>query len=295
MKLITWNVQWCRGCDGRVDPARIARVCREWADFDVLCVQEVARGFDSGLEGSHGEDQFRLLAEALPGYTLVEGIGTDREPNTAGGRRRQFGNAIFSRLPVREAFRHLLPRPADPGKPGMQRVAVEITIRLQSHDWRVLTSHLEYYSAPQRQAQVERLRDLQAEAAALSVAHPGQRRADHVDTPFEPHPRPASAILTGDFNFRPDAPEYARIQAPIDPVRDGQVPAFRDAWRIARPGVPHAATVGVHDKAQWPGEPFCFDFIFVTEDLAARVQRVEVLAGTDASDHQPMLIELDAD
>ena len=25
MKLITWNIQWCLGVDGRVDPGRIGR------------------------------------------------------------------------------------------------------------------------------------------------------------------------------------------------------------------------------------------------------------------------------
>jgi endonuclease/exonuclease/phosphatase family metal-dependent hydrolase len=288
MKIITWNIQWCRGCDGRVDPARIARTCREMADFDVLCLQEVARGFDSGLEGSRGEDQFRLLAEALPGYTLVEGIATDRAAHSVGGPRRQFGNAIFSRMPVLQAFRHLLPWPADPASPSMQRVAVEIIIRSPGHDLRVTTTHLEYYSPPQRAAQVERLRALQAEAAGHAQVRPAQRRADHVDTPFEPGARPASAILTADFNFLPSDPSYARLQAPID----ADVPAYRDAWAAAHPGVAHAPTVGVHDKEQWPGDPFCFDFIFVTEDLVSRVEAVEVTSVTDASDHQPVLLQL---
>ncbi len=77
MQLISWNVQWCRGSDGKVDPGRIARVARGMADFDVLCLQEVARNFPA-LGGSSGEDQFQLLSEALPGYTLVEGIAVDR-------------------------------------------------------------------------------------------------------------------------------------------------------------------------------------------------------------------------
>ncbi len=296
MKLITWNIQWCRGCDGRVDPARIARTCRDMADFDVLCVQEVARGFDSGLEGSRGEDQFRLLAEALPEYTLIEGIATDRAAHTASGPRRQFGNAVFSRLPVLQAHRHLLPWPADAKQPSMQRVAVEIIIRLQSKELRVTTTHLEYYSTMQRAAQVERLRDLQAEAAGHSRVRPAQRRSDHIDSPFEARARPASAILTADFNFLPSDPSYARLQAPISSmsgaVGDPGVPAYRDAWALAHPGVVHAPTVGVHDKEQWPGDPFCFDFIFVTEDLAPRVDSVTVNALTDASDHQPVLLQL---
>ena len=55
MKLITWNIQWCRGCDGRVDPARIARVARETTDFDALCLQEVASNY-ADLSGS-GKNQ----------------------------------------------------------------------------------------------------------------------------------------------------------------------------------------------------------------------------------------------
>ena len=45
MKLITWNVQWCRGVDGRVDPARIVAEAKRLADFDVLCLQEIADNF----------------------------------------------------------------------------------------------------------------------------------------------------------------------------------------------------------------------------------------------------------
>ena len=43
MKLLSWNVQWCRGMDGKVDPARIAAYLKE-ADADVACFQEVAAG-----------------------------------------------------------------------------------------------------------------------------------------------------------------------------------------------------------------------------------------------------------
>ena len=65
MKLLSWNIQWCRGVDGRVDPERIAREVRAMADADVICLQEVARGFDT-LAGSQGEDQFTLLARPSP-------------------------------------------------------------------------------------------------------------------------------------------------------------------------------------------------------------------------------------
>src|SRR5262245_66649687 len=76
MKLISWNVQWCRGCDGRVNPARISKVIKEMADVDVVCLQEVARNFPC-LPGSAGENQFETLAGLFPDYTVVKGVAID--------------------------------------------------------------------------------------------------------------------------------------------------------------------------------------------------------------------------
>ena len=313
--LITWNIQWGRGCDRRVDLRRIVDTARALSDFDVLCLQEVARNFP-GLPGTLGEDQFRLLAELLPGYAAVEGIGTDVQASSgtpasskqgpaergagtrlrdataelavvppSDGARSQFGNMVLTRLPVLQAFRHLLPWPADPEVPSMQRVAVETVLQAPWGPLRVTTTHLEYYSARQRAAQVERLRELQAEAAAHAQDVGHARKAGG---PFENAVRPAAGILTADFNFRPDDPLYARLQAPFADA----TPRYVDCWRIAHPGAPHAATLGVFDREQWP-EPFACDFIFVTEDLAHRVREVRVNSDTDASDHQPVLLSLD--
>jgi endonuclease/exonuclease/phosphatase family metal-dependent hydrolase len=279
--LITWNIQWGRGCDGRVDLQRIIRTARAMADFDVLCVQEVARNFPD-LPGSNGGDQFRLLAELMPGYAAIEGAGTDvRAPD---GTRSQFGNMILTRLPVLQAFRHLLPWPSEPAVPSMQRVAVEVVLQVPWGLMRVTTTHLEYYSARQRTAQIERLRDLQAEAAAHAQDIDHSRKEGG---PFQNAARPASGILTADFNFQPDDPLYARLQ---EPYADA-TPCYVDSWRIRHPGRPHAATIGVFDREQWP-EPFACDFVFVTEDLADRVREVRVNDDTDASDHQPVLLSL---
>jgi endonuclease/exonuclease/phosphatase family metal-dependent hydrolase len=182
-------------------------------------------------------------------------------------------------------FRHLLPWPADASVPNMQRAAVEAVVQTRSGPLRVTTTHLEYYSAKQRAAQVERLREVQAEAAG----HANEPvRPEKEGSPFAPAPRPACGVLTGDFNFRPEDPLHARMQAPIA----AGVPAYRDAWEVRHPGRPHDPTLGVFDKEQWPQPPFCCDFIFVTEDIAARVEQVVVDASTDASDHQPVLLVL---
>lgn len=93
----------------------------------------------------------------------------------------------------------------------------------------------------------------------------------------------------GDFNFKPDAPERIRLMS----ARDARTQPYRDAWEALHPGVPHPPTVGVHDRVQWPGPPFTCDFVFVSADLAARVRAVQVDLASDASDHQPVLLQLD--
>ncbi|HEY3564986.1 MAG TPA: endonuclease, partial [Casimicrobiaceae bacterium] len=68
MVVITWNVQWCRGVDGNVDPARIVSEANRLADFDVLCLQEIADNFPAPrLAGNSGENQFEAFARLLPG------------------------------------------------------------------------------------------------------------------------------------------------------------------------------------------------------------------------------------
>lgn len=282
MKLITWNIQWGRGADGRVDLDRIVAHAQRFADFDVLCVQEVSAGHHQ-LPGCDGSDQFEQLAMRLPGYEPVAGVATD--VLGAAGNRRRFGNMLLSRLPVRQVFRHLLPWPAEDGIMSMQRVAVEATIETSLGVLRVTTTHLEYYSASQRAAQIDRLRELHREAVAHArVVRPGT--AAH--GAFEPLPRAAAAVLVGDFNFKPDDLDHARLLAPMDP----DTPAYCDAWELAHPGRPHEPTVGLHDKEQWPGLPNTFDFVCVSTDIAGRVREVRVDKTTDASDHQPMLLEL---
>src|SRR3954467_10916050 len=111
MRIVSWNVQWCRGVDGTVDPLRIASELRRIADPDVACLQEVASGFPD-LPGSRGEDQPESLARELAQHEPVFGWGVD-VPGPARSRKR-FGNMILSRLPVGRVLRHSLPWPPAP-------------------------------------------------------------------------------------------------------------------------------------------------------------------------------------
>ncbi len=281
MKLLSWNIQWGRGLDGRVDLARTLRTIHELGDFDVICLQEVAANFP-GLPGSHGEDEIAELSAGLPGYTAIYGAATD-VPDGRGGRS-QFGNAIFSRLPVGQVWRHLLPWPAERDVPSMQRVLVEAVVDADVGPLRVLTTHLEYYSQRQRQIQVDAIRNLHADACAMATRAP---LAEEQGGSFEVFPRPAEALLCGDMNFPATAPERARILAPF---AAGE-PGFRDAWEVLHPGEPHAPTVGIH-PVDFVDRPECFDFVFVTTGLAARLRSHGIDARTEASDHQPVWVDL---
>jgi len=281
MKLISWNIQWCRGCDGRVDPRRIVAHASALADFDVLCLQEVAANFP-GLDGSRGENQFQILARLLPGYAAIPGAAVDVA--APGGARRAFGEMILSRYPVAQVLRFQLPWPADPGATSMPRMMLEATIETPLGPIRVMNTHLEYYSGLQRAAQVEAIRARHAEACGHARR---DRSFDDSDSPFRSCAQTRSAILVGDFNFRPEDALHARMRAPFD---DGSS-ALLDAWQRLHPGEPHPRTIGVHDREQWP-EPYTSDFVFVSGDLAPRLRAVAVDPETQASDHQPMVVEL---
>ena len=192
---------------------------------------------------------------------------------------------ILSRLPVRQVYRYQLPYPCDPGVPGMPRVAIEAVVSTASDDLRVITTHLEYYSAKQRMAQVDALRAIYAEGHAYA------RDAQATKTdggPFQTFVRPRATVITGDCNFEPASPEHRRM---LEPLGDG-TPPLRDAWDVVHPGEPHPSTFKIYEKKS-PDEPelHC-DFIFVGEELRARVRDIRVDGQTQASDHQPVILTL---
>lgn len=281
--VLSWNIQWGRGLDGRVDVARIAGEIRRIGEFDVICLQEVAVNFP-GLPGNDARDQVAELAALLPGYTPIYAPATD-VPDGEGGRK-QFGNAIFSRLPVGQVWRHVLPWPVDAGVPNMQRVLLEAVVQAEFGALRVMTTHLEYYSALQRAAQIDAIRQLHAEACAH--ARTPRLGKGEAGGSFEVYARPASALLCGDLNFPATAPERARLLAPF---ADG-TPALLDSWEVLHPAEPHAPSVGIH-PVDFVDAPACFDFVMITEDLAPRLRAQGIDARSMASDHQPVWVELE--
>ena len=276
MRLLTWNVQWCRGLDGVVDPARIAREARRLADPDVLCLQEVSVGFIT-LPGSHGENQVDALRAALPGYQVFYAAAVDVP--RADGARQRFGNLIASRFPVGRVQRHALPWPPATA-PSMPRAALEAVVEAPLGALRIVSTHLEYFSSGHRAAQIERLRELHSEANLETVS-------EEDEGPFLPFPRPQSAMVCGDFNLPPEDPLRARFLEAFA----GGAPQFVDAWERLHPGGPHPHTFRVHEREKGQS-PYCCDYVFVTADLAPRLRSIRVDGANRASDHQPVVVEL---
>lgn len=280
MRVLSWNVQWCRGLDGVVDPQRIARRISELGDADLICLQEVAIGCD-GLAGSRGEDQVAALGAAFPQHSAHYAASFESH---AGNVNRQFGNLILSRRPVGRVIRYALPWPPEPGVVSIPRSAIELEVEAPWGRVRLLTTHLEFYAPLQREAQIAYLRAVHREASGHALVAPGSGGS----LLFTPMPPPRDQILTGDLNLAAGSGQYERLIAPFG----GGAPDWRDAWRVAHGNAPHAPTVRVHDEQ--PGRtPFCCDFILMTDTLAPRLRSMTVDLASRDSDHQAVFAEFE--
>ena len=294
MRLVTWNTQWCCGLDGVVGPQRIVDGARALADFDVLCLQEIAQGYDA-MPGAPG-DQPAELAALLPGFQLFFGAAVDEFG--ADGRRQRFGNLIATRLPVAQVQHHALPWPADASVSSMPRMCSVVTVSTPEFGpVRIMTTHLEYYSAPQRLAQAKALRALHVEACERAAAPPA---TGEPDSPFQPKQHTPHAILCGDFNMSAMDAGYAAILEPFWPATpvvaagaaiNSIATRLHDAWPLAHGGRPHAPTFRLFDRRYGP-DPVACDFVFVSDALAPQVKQIEVDLHTRVSDHQPLMVEL---
>ena len=193
--------------------------------------------------------------------------------------RQRFGNLIATRLPVLQVQHHALPWPADAGQLSMPRMCTVLTLRdPQLGPVRVLTTHLEYYSAVQRLAQARALCELNALASAMAAAPPAD---DDSGSPFQTKSHTPLAILCGDFNLEASDPEHALIEAA----------GLCDAWRVLNGTRPQDPTFRLFDRTYGP-DPIACDFVFVSAGLVPQVQRVWVDCQTRNSDHQPVALQL---
>ena len=287
MKIVTYNIQYGRGRDGRFDLDRIADAV---SGADVIALQEVERFWSR----SGGVDQPRLLAARFPEHYRAYGPGVDlhlagAEPDEAGAGRRQFGNMLLSRAPLLTVRHHLLPKYGSLGPMSLQRSALEGVIAVRNGHVRLYSVHLTHLSAETRLPQIETLLRVHGNAVREGPPVSGGGLPEEWTRDGTPPPVPREAILLGDFNMEPDSVEYERIVGPTSPYggRITNPEGFVDAW------VEAGNDAGAGTTAETRGRPVRLDYCFVSAGLRDRIRSVRVDADAAGSDHQPVWTEID--
>ncbi len=287
VKLVTYNIQYGLGRDGRYDLARIAAAVR---DADVIALQEVERHWQrSGML-----DEPAALAACLSDHHWVYGANLDMDAThrDASGRlvnrRRQFGTMILSRTPIVSSRNHLLPKYATLTQHSIQQGALEAVIATERGGFvRVYSTHLSHLSAATRLPQVDALLAIHARAPSEGGAWCGGHPDPEAGwTEGGMPPMPADAILAGDFNFAWDSPEYQRIVGPTSARygRLNRVTGFVDAWVAAGHREDEGATADNGKR---------IDYCFVSAPLAPRVRSAWIDGAAAGSDHQPLWVDID--
>ena len=280
LKILSWNIQYGKGVDGKIDLERIRDGVLQSLDADIICFQEVAR-FEP--QTSRGADQMQILQDFFPDYEAFFGPAYDRAGGI-NGKRKQFGNMILSRIHIKQVIHHSLPSPADRDNCFMLRQASELQVLHKGFSFRLINTHLEYFSASQQLEQVRRLRELHQLSSEMN-RRPG---IDMPGTPFEQFKPPSGVIICGDFNFTPESQPYQEM---LKPTSGGSFD-LRDSWDVLHPDDQRIPTCGVHDHEQWEEGPHCRDYFFISTDLEERLNSISINLDTSASDHQPIALEI---
>jgi endonuclease/exonuclease/phosphatase family metal-dependent hydrolase len=141
LRVVTYNIHAGVGTDRRLDLGRIAAVI-ETSGADVVALQEV----DAGRRRSGRVDQAEAVARRL-------GMDCRFGPSFGGGREGHYGNAILSRLPLKQIRHGLLPGISPWREP---RSALHCAVTVDGAQAHVLCTHLSLFGRD-RQLQAEAL------------------------------------------------------------------------------------------------------------------------------------------
>ena len=292
MKLVSYNIQYGFGSDGRYDLARAARIV---AGADIIALQEVERHWQRTNE----DDQPEILSRLLPGYHWVYGPAFDMDASEQRdgrivNRRRQFGTMVLSKLPIVWSRLHTLPLRRTLRPLNTRNAALECMVRTPAGPVRVLSLHLAHIAAEERLQQIDYL--LAEHRRAPSDGGPWSGVDDEPARNWsngEAEPEnPLAAIWMGDFNMEPESAEYRRIVGSTPYHRgaaylDGFVDAASVASEQAADFHTHVKTIdGRLTKRR-------LDHCFVGGMFAGRVRSVGADIGEIASDHFPLRVDID--
>ena len=284
MKFVTYNIQFGKGRDGKVDLARIVEAV---AGADVIALQEVDRCWPR----SGNIDQVKAITGCLGEYFWVYGPGVDlhaADSAPSQNTRRQFGNLLLSRRPILSSRHHLLPKHGSTGPPSIQRSALEATLQCGARLLRLYCLHLTHLSAATRLPQVEALLNIHHRAVFEGAPVCGDLAGMDWSDGVGGQTVPEEAMLLGDFNFQPDSAEYECMVGPLSDYggRIANPRGFLDAWHAA--GHHHGGfTSDVN------GEPARLDYCFLSNSLKQRITGCRVDEAATGSDHFPLWTDFD--
>lgn len=292
MKLVSYNIQYGFGGDGRYDLSRAARIVD---GADIIALQEVERHW----QRSNFDDQPELLSRLLPDYHWVYGPAFDmdaseRRDGRLVNRRRQFGTMVLSKLPIVWSRLHALPMRRTLRPLNTRNAALECMIRTPAGPVRVVSLHLAHIAAEERLEQIDYL--LAEHRRAPSEGGPWSGTDDEPSrnwTSSETEPEnPLAAIWMGDFNMEPGSAEYCRIVGSTPYHRGAAyLDGFVDAAAVA---IEPAGDFHTHEKViDGRLAKRRLDHCFVGGMFAGRVRSVASDIGEVASDHFPVRIDID--
>ena len=285
----SYNIQFGLGQDDVYDLDRIVDGVQE---ADIICLQEVTTNW----RACNGDNQPSLLAEKLNMFAVYQSaFELDSSYKKSDGcvvnKRRTFGNMVLSRWPITYSRSHSLSRPPEEipddfmnPKTDLPRNVVEAVVDIPGRPIRAMSVHLSHLPGSQRLGQVETLREL-----LFSLPNEALLWEEN-DALIEPWtqglpapPVERHTILAGDFNFKPGDPEYVAM------LGTHKQQSLIDGWLAG----PQAAGPRPATCVELDGSGNTLDYIFFTSELSNSVVRTQVRDNPKASDHFPLIYELE--
>jgi endonuclease/exonuclease/phosphatase family metal-dependent hydrolase len=285
MRVVTYNIQYGIGLDGRYDVGRITDAVR---GADVIALQEVTR--NNPRNGNR--DMVAEIGEALPEYFAAYGsnfevnVGSRVENGRALTTTFQLGNMVLSRSPIHLSRNLLLPRSRSFEAMNFQRGALEALIETPLGFIRFYSTHLDHRSPVERTSQIRFLRQ-----RLLNYALEGGGLSGIPEIGLPDLPYPEAFIVLGDFNMLPGSPEYVELAG--RPDHEFGMPLTADL------AVDAAQRLDTPDLVTWvdPKRPDDasrhkrIDYVFTSASLAGSLKRLWVDRQAVGSDHLPVWLE----
>ena len=287
MRVVSYNIQYCQGRDGEINPKRIAEAVKT---ADIIAFQEVYRA----EEETRFKDQPELLSECFEDFYWIFGPTVDAlsRNQPKGNQRRQFGNMILSRWPIVQS-RNLLytPRLGGANHLSIQLGLLETVIHTPYGFIRVYNTHLHHLSSELRLRQIAQLKKHLIEApyeGSVISGTDGQNWTEGMDE-FEV---PFDALFFGDFNLEPGSVEYEELTGPRNPRKKSErlltIDGLADTWVVAGHNESEGVSM-IKDFSSGSGKRI--DYVFATSKLAKKVHNAWIDSKADGSDHQPYWVE----